>query len=85
MLKIGIFGAGHLGKIHIQQWKEIEGIELVGFFDPNDENAASAIEQYQVKRFNSESELLEACTAVDIVTNTTTHYEIAKRSQKLKN
>jgi predicted dehydrogenase len=78
MLKIGIFGAGHLGKIHIQQWKEIEGIELVGFFDPNDENAASAIEQYQVKRFNSESELLEACTAVDIVTNTTTHYEIAK-------
>lgn len=78
MLKIGIFGAGHLGKIHIQQWKEIAEIELVGFFDPNDENAQSAIEQYSVKRYTDAQELLEACNAVDIVTTTTTHYEIAK-------
>ncbi|MDI9319268.1 MAG: Gfo/Idh/MocA family oxidoreductase [Phycisphaerales bacterium] len=78
MLKIGIFGAGHLGKIHIQQWKEIAEIELVGFFDPNDENAQSAIEQYAVKRYTNAQELLEACNAVDIVTTTTTHYEIAK-------
>lgn len=78
MLKIGIFGAGHLGKIHIQQWKEIAEIELVGFFDPNDENAQSAIEQYSVKRYTDAQELIEACNAVDIVTTTTTHYEIAK-------
>lgn len=78
MLKIGIFGAGHLGKIHIQQWKEIEEIELIGFFDPNDENATSAAEQYQVKRFTDMHELLLHCDAVDIVTNTTQHYAIAK-------
>jgi len=45
MLKVGIFGAGHLGKIHIQQWKEILGVELVGFYDPDDEQAATAIAQ----------------------------------------
>lgn len=78
MLKIGIFGTGHLGKIHIQQWKEIAGIELVGFFDPNDENAQSTTEQYQIKRYTDASELLLACTAVDIVTTTIQHYEIAK-------
>lgn len=78
MLKIGIFGAGHLGKIHIQQWKEIEGIELIGFFDPNDENATSAAEQYQIKRFTDMNELLHLCEAIDIVTNTTQHYSIAK-------
>ncbi|MFA6150083.1 MAG: Gfo/Idh/MocA family oxidoreductase [Chitinophagaceae bacterium] len=78
MLKIGIFGAGHLGKIHIQQWKEIAGIELVGFFDPNDENAQSTTEQYQIKRYTDTNELLQACTAVDIVTTTIHHYEIAK-------
>jgi predicted dehydrogenase len=78
MLKIGIFGAGHLGKIHIQQWKEINGIELVGFFDPNEENAASAIETYNIKRFLDQSELISVCDAVDIVTNTTQHYQIAK-------
>ena len=78
MLKIGVFGAGHLGKIHIQQWKEIEGIEIVGFYDPNDENAASAIDQYGVKRFSESSSLLQLCDAVDIVSNTTHHFEIAK-------
>jgi predicted dehydrogenase len=78
MLKIGVFGAGHLGKIHIQQWKEIEGIEIVGFYDPNDENAASAIDQYGVKRFSESNSLLQLCDAVDIVSNTTHHFEIAK-------
>lgn len=83
MLKIGIFGAGHLGKIHIQQWKEIEGIELIGFFDPNDENAASAAEQYQIKRFTDMNDLLLRCDAIDIVTNTTQHYAIAKSALHL--
>ena len=78
MLKIGVFGAGHLGKIHIQQWKEIEGIEIVGFYDPNDENAASAIDQYGVKRFSESNSLLQLCDVVDIVSNTTHHFEIAK-------
>jgi predicted dehydrogenase len=34
MLKIGVLGAGHLGKIHIRLLKEIPDFELVGFFDP---------------------------------------------------
>lgn len=78
MLKIGVFGAGHLGKIHIQQWKEIEGVEIVGFYDPNDENAQSAISQYAVQRFTDRDSFLQLCDAVDIVSNTTHHYEIAK-------
>jgi predicted dehydrogenase len=36
MLKIGIFGVGHLGKFHIKNWKEIDNVELIGFYDPND-------------------------------------------------
>ncbi|HRO42296.1 MAG TPA: Gfo/Idh/MocA family oxidoreductase [Flavipsychrobacter sp.] len=78
MLKVGIFGAGHLGKIHIQQWKEIAGVELVGFFDPNDDNAASAIAQYQVPRYTDQEQLLHSIDAVDIVSPTTTHFELAK-------
>ena len=31
MLKVGVIGAGHLGKFHLNNWKEIEGIQLVGF------------------------------------------------------
>ena len=42
MLKIGVLGAGHLGRIHIKLLKEIDHVELVGFYDPNDENANQA-------------------------------------------
>jgi len=31
MLKVGVFGVGHLGKFHLNNWKEIDGVELVGF------------------------------------------------------
>ena len=78
MLKIGVFGAGHLGKIHIQQWKEVEGVELVGFFDPNDEQAAMAISKFQIPRFADEQQLIEAVDAVDVVSPTISHYNIAK-------
>ena len=35
MLKIGVLGAGHLGKIHIRCIKEIPDFDLVGFYDPD--------------------------------------------------
>jgi predicted dehydrogenase len=78
MLKVGIFGAGHLGKIHMQQWKEIAGVELVGFYDPDDEQAATAIALYQVPRYKDVEQLMHSVDAVDIVSPTTTHHEIAK-------
>jgi predicted dehydrogenase len=78
MLKIGVFGAGHLGKIHIQQWREVKGAELVGFYDPNDEQAAVAIEKFGLARFNDVDELINASDAIDIVSPTIFHYEIAK-------
>ncbi len=79
MLKVGVLGAGHLGKIHIQQWQEIEGVELVGFFDPNDEQAATTISQYQVPRYTDIDTLISSVDAIDIVAPTTSHYELAKR------
>lgn len=78
-LKIGVFGAGHLGKIHIQQWLEVDDVELIGFFDPNDDNAASAIAQYQVPRYMDMNKLIVDADALDIVSTTTAHYEIAKQ------
>ena len=52
MLSLGVFGVGHLGKFHLNNWKEIEGVEIAGFFDPSDENAKNIIEQYGLKRFD---------------------------------
>lgn len=78
MLKIGVFGAGHLGKIHIEQWLSLPGVEVVGFYDPNEENARAVTEQFNLKCFSTIDSLISASDALDIVTPTITHFEIAK-------
>lgn len=80
MLKIGVLGAGHLGKIHIKLILELTSeFELLGFFDPNDENASIVANQFKIKRFDTVESLLEACDCVDIVTPTITHFELASQ------
>lgn len=78
MLKIGIFGIGHLGKFHLNNWLEIEGSTVVGFYDPNDEHAKQITEKYGLKRFDDASLLMDRCDAVDIVAPTIYHYELCE-------
>ena len=78
MLKTGLFGAGHLGKIHLQQWLQVPDATLVGFYDPNDAMAEAAAAQYGVKRYTDKDALIAAVDAIDIVSPTTAHFEIAK-------
>lgn len=82
MLKIGVLGAGHLGKIHIKLIQEIETLELVGFYDPNDKNASKAEEKFGIKRYKDLEELIDACDAIDIVTATISHFECAQLALK---
>lgn len=79
MVRIGVLGAGHLGKIHIRCIKEVPELELVGFYDPDDANAADATEKYGAKRFTDIESLIDACDALDIVTPTTSHHDTAQR------
>lgn len=80
MIKVGLFGVGHLGKFHLNNWKEIQGIELVGFFDPNDAEAAIVEQQYGIPRFNEMNALIHAVDVVDIVAPTNHHYTIAEQA-----
>ena len=82
MLKIGIFGVGHLGKFHLNNWKEIKNAEVAGFYDPDDKNAKEVEEKYQVKRFTDIDALLDKCDAVDIVAPTNLHFELCQAAIK---
>ena len=80
MLKVGVFGVGHLGKFHLNNWKGMDEIEIKGFYDPSDLNAEEVAKDYQIKRFNDPDELIDACDIIDIVTPTTSHYELCKKA-----
>src|SRR4030095_12139531 len=76
MLKVGIFGVGHLGKFHLNNWKEIKDIELVGFFDPDDRSAAEVIAKHNIPRFKDASTLINASDAIDVVAPTDHHFNL---------
>lgn len=77
MLKIGVVGAGHLGKIHLNQIKEIPDYQLVGFHDSSDDIRNSVSETLHVKPFDSLVELISCCDVIDVVTPTYAHLSVA--------
>lgn len=77
IVRIGVFGVGHLGRIHVKLLREIPGYELVGFYDPDDKNSERAASEFGIKRFDSPKKLIEHCDAIDIVSPTSTHFQIA--------
>ena len=79
MLKVGVLGAGHLGKIHLRLLNQSEKYELVGFYDAFEENANKVAAEFGYKKFDSIAELIAAVDVVDIVTPTMQHFDCAKQ------
>ena len=77
MLKIGLFGVGHLGQIHLKCISEIDALQLVGIFDPDKEKALKMAEKYHCKAFESADALMQAIELADIVAPTTVHHQLA--------
>jgi len=80
MLKIGVLGAGHLGKIHLKLLKQSQKYELVGFYDASSENMEKVSAEFGYTSFNSIDELLDAVDVIDVVTPTLSHFEVAKNA-----
>lgn len=76
MLRVGVIGVGHLGKFHLNNWKEIEDVSITGFYDPDEANAKSVAAKYALKRYTDVESLMDECDAVDIVAPTIFHFEI---------
>lgn len=77
-LKAGVLGAGHLGKIHLRLLNQSDNYELVGFYDPDRENAQKVATEFGYTAFDSVEALVQACDMVDVVTPTLNHYECAE-------
>ncbi|MBT5931777.1 MAG: Gfo/Idh/MocA family oxidoreductase, partial [Flavobacteriales bacterium] len=78
-LKIGVAGAGHLGKIHIRIIKELKDcFDLLGFYDPDQSISAEVSQEYGITSYETVEELIEAVDCLDVVTATLSHFSVAK-------
>ena len=80
MLKVGVLGAGHLGKIHLRLLNESEKYDLIGFYDPDAINAKKVADEFGYTNFENISTLIDAVDVVDIVTPTLSHFDCAKKA-----
>ena len=80
MLRAGVLGAGHLGKIHLRLLNQSEKYHLVGFYDADEENAKRVSDEFGYTYFKTIEDLIDAVDMVDIVTPTLSHYDCAKTS-----
>ncbi|PRP66621.1 Gfo/Idh/MocA family protein [Nonlabens agnitus] len=79
MLKAGVLGAGHLGKIHLKLLQQSTRYDLVGFYDANESYAREIEKEYGYRYYSNMDELIAACDMVDVVTPTTFHHESGKK------
>ena len=80
MIKIGVFGAGHLGKVHLKAAEASKILDLIGYYDPNPETVKKITSEENYVAFSSPEELILAVDIVDIVTPTLSHFEIAQKA-----
>ena len=80
MLKAGLVGAGHLGKIHLKLLNQSEKYDLVGFYDADPENGKKLEAEFGYKYFDDFDDLLSEIDMLDIVTPTVYHYDYAMKA-----
>lgn len=82
MLKVGVLGAGHLGKIHLRLLQESQKYELMGFYDADIMNGKKVADEFGYSYFDNINKLIDVVDVVDIVTPTLSHYECAKKAME---
>lgn len=82
MLKVGILGAGHLGKIHLRLLNESNKYNLVGFYDPDEINGKKVADEFGYTFYDNINTLIDDVDVIDIVTPTLSHYDCAKKAME---
>ena len=80
MIKIGVVGAGHLGKIHLKLLNSSKRFQLMGFYDTDLKISKELSDKEGYKCFSNLDNMLDNVEAIDIVSPTSTHYNIAKQA-----
>ncbi len=75
MIKVALFGYGHLGKIHSKCLKQTS-FSFIGYHDPH----VAVQEDEDVIRYEDGDRLMEECDACIIASTTSSHTELIKKA-----
>jgi predicted dehydrogenase len=76
-LRIGVVGTGHLGRYHLQKYRQISGCRVVGIADVVVESARQAAEGCDCEIYTDYRKLIGKIDAVSIAVPTAAHHEVA--------
>lgn len=77
-LRVGVVGVGHLGYHHARIYAGLDGVQLVGVADPDEDRRTQVAEEFTVAAFSDVRGLIEmGVDAVSVATPTTTHHDVA--------
>ncbi len=77
-LRVGVIGVGHLGEYHVQKYKAIPDVELVGVVDSNTSRLDEIANRYDIRAFSDHHAILGKVDAVSLAVPTEIHFEVAK-------
>ena len=79
-LRVGVVGVGHLGRFHAQKYLELDGVELVGIYDIDPNQAEKVATELGIELFRELDTLFAQVQAISIATPTSTHFELARQA-----
>ncbi len=77
-LRVGVVGAGYLGRFHAEKYARMDDVELIGVVDINKSQAEDVAGRVNTKAYPNHQHLFGKVDAVSIVVPTPAHFSIAK-------
>ena len=74
---VGVIGVGYLGEHHARIYSEMDGVQLVGVVDPEEDRGRSVAEKTACRFFGELKELLGEVQAVSIAAPTSFHFDLS--------
>ena len=77
-IKVGVIGVGYLGTFHARKYAAMQGVDLVGVADIDQESATRVADECGALAFTDFTDLLPRVDAVSIVVPTSYHHRVAR-------
>jgi predicted dehydrogenase len=77
-LRVGVVGAGYLGKYHAEKYSQMDDVELVGIADSNRSLAEIVSQKMRTNAYGDHCDLIGKVDAVSVVVSTSAHYRVSR-------